>query len=159
MNDDDRAHSVTMDELPALAGTRLGGSRAMRVTQERINLFAEATGDRQWIHVDAERARTGPFGATNAHGYLTLSLAVDILWSVFEVTDCDQVVNYGLNKVRFPAPVPVASMLSVAVDVTAVEPCSGGFQTTMSLTLEILGGSRPYAWRKMLLRFYGRTGQ
>jgi acyl dehydratase len=159
MNEDNQKHSVTMQELPALAGTHLRGSRAIRITQERINLFAEATGDRQWIHVDPNRARTGPFGTTIAHGYLTLSLAVDLLWSVFEVTDCNQVVNYGLNKVRFPAPVPVDSTLSAAVEVTAVEPCSGGYQVTMSLTLEIEGSSRPVCVAEMLLRFYGETGQ
>ncbi|MFE5701873.1 MaoC family dehydratase [Rhodococcus koreensis] len=147
------ARSVTMAELPALVGTRLGSSGTMVVTQDRIDTFAEATDDRQWIHVDHDRARTGPFGTTIAHGYLTLSLAVPLLWEIFEVSDCDQVVNYGLNKVRFPAPVPVDSMLSAVADLVAVEPCTGGYQATIALTFDVEGGSRPVCIVEMLLRF------
>ncbi|MBM4517537.1 dehydratase [Rhodococcus hoagii] len=99
------AHSITMAQLPALAGTSLGTSHRVLITQEQIALFADATNDHQWIHVDPERAATGPFGSTIAHGYLTLSLAVELFFHLLDVTDCAQVINYGLDKVRFPAPV------------------------------------------------------
>ncbi|MEN0134062.1 MAG: MaoC family dehydratase [Rhodococcus sp. (in: high G+C Gram-positive bacteria)] len=147
------ARSVTMAELPTLVGTRLGSSGTFVVTQDRIDTFAEATDDRQWIHVDRDRARTGPFGTTIAHGYLTLSLAVPLLWEIFEVSDCDQVVNYGLNRARFPAPVPVDSTLSAVADLVAVEPCTGGYQATIALTFDVTGGSRPVCVAEILLRF------
>ncbi len=145
---------VTMRELPGLAGTRLGSSEPVIVTQGRINTFADATGDHQWIHEDPVRAKAGPFGTTIAHGFLTLSLAVELLADIFEVSDCAQVVNYGLNKVRFPAPVPVDSRLHAVADLVAVTACAGGYQATVALTFEVEGGIRPVCVAEILLRFY-----
>jgi acyl dehydratase len=145
---------VTMAELAGLAGTRLGSSEPVVVSQKRIDIFADATGDHQWIHVDPERAERGPFGTTIAHGFLTVSLAVELLADIFEVSDCAQLVNYGLNKVRFPAPVPVGSRLHADADLTAVEPCAGGYQATVVLTFEVEGGTKPVCVAEVLLRFY-----
>lgn len=100
------ARRVGIDELPALLGQTLGPSAPLLITQDRIDEFAAATGDQQWLHVDAGRAAAGPFGTTIAHGYLTLSLFTTMLWSLLEVPDAAQVINYGLGKVRFPASVP-----------------------------------------------------
>ena len=149
-----RAQRVTMQELSSLAGTRLGSSAPVVITQERIDTFADATGDRQWIHVDPVRAESGPFGTTIAHGFLTLSLAVEMLAEIFEVSDCAQVVNYGLNRVRFPAPVRVGARLHASADILAVEPCVGGYQATITLTFEVEDGARPVCVAEMLLRFY-----
>lgn len=146
-------HRVTMAHLPDLAGTRLGASSRIPVTQDRICQFADATGDHQWIHVDPERARSGPFGTTIAHGYLTLSLAVEIFSGLLEVTDCAQVINYGLDKVRFPAPVPVGSSVGAVADVTSVEPCAGGYQLAVTLTFDASGVERPVCVAQMILRY------
>lgn len=149
--------TVTMSELPGLAGTRLGSSATVEIPQDRIDTFAEATGDRQWIHVDPVRAKDGPFGTTIAHGYLTLSLAVELFWGILDVTDCEQVLNYGLNKVRFPAPLPVGSRVGATAELLTVEPCSGGYQLTVRLTFEADGVPRPVCVAEMLLRYYGAT--
>ena len=146
-------HSVTMTDLPELAGTRLGASSPVLVTQDRIDQFADATGDHQWIHVDPERAATGPFGTTIAHGYLTLSLAVELFFDLLEVTDSAQVINYGLDKVRFPAPVPVGSSVSAVADITSVEPCAGGYQLATTLTFTATGVERPVCIAQMILRY------
>lgn len=149
------AHSITMAQLPALAGTSLGTSHRVLITQEQIALFADATNDHQWIHVDPERAATGPFGSTIAHGYLTLSLAVELFFHLLDVTDCAQVINYGLDKVRFPAPVPVDSSVGAVADVTAVEPCPGGYQLAVTLTFDAVGVDRPVCVAQMILRYLG----
>lgn len=147
--------TITMADLPGLVGTRLGTSRSVVVGQDMIDLFADATGDHQWIHVDPQRAAHGPFGTTIAHGYLTLSLAVQLFWDILDVTDSGQVVNYGLNKVRFPAAVTVGARLSATADLLAVDPCAGGYQLTLRLTFQVDGVDRPVCVAESLLRYYG----
>ena len=124
--------TTTMAELPGLVGTELGTSDWYEVTQEHVNLFADATGDHQWIHIDVERAKKeSPFGGPIAHGYLTLSLLVPLVSQVLAVTDVVMGVNYGLNKVRFPAPVPVGSKVRATVTLKSVEEVTGGLQLTL----------------------------
>ncbi|MFE3290075.1 MaoC family dehydratase [Rhodococcus sp. NPDC059234] len=144
-----------MAELPELAGKSLGASSRVLITQERINLFADATNDHQWIHVDPDRARSGPFGTPIAHGYLTLSLAVELFSHLLDVTDCAQVINYGLDRVRFPAPVPVDSSVGAVADVTSVEPCAGGYQLAATLTFDAQGIDRPVCVAQMIVRYLG----
>lgn len=131
------------DELAAAVGRHLGYSDWVTVDQSRIDLFAEATGDRQWIHVDPERAATGPFGSTIAHGYLTLSLIPMLVWQVYEVRGARMGVNYGSNKVRFPAPVPVGSRLRAGVELVSVAEGGGGLQVVARVTVELEGGDKP----------------
>jgi acyl dehydratase len=145
---------VTIADVPGLVGQRLGVSRFHTVSQEQVNLFAEATGDHQWIHVDPDRARSGPFGTTIAHGYLTLSLAPMLLWEILEVTGAAQVINYGIGKARFPAPVPVASRVRLAADLVAAEEIPGGLQTTLRLTFEIKDVPKPACVAEILFRYY-----
>src|SRR5947208_6583515 len=128
-----------IDGLKALVGEHLGFSEWHEVTQEQVNLFADATGDHQWIHVDVERAKAGPFGGPIAHGYLTLSLAPALLPQVIHVQGVQMGVNYGANKVRFPAPVPVGSKLRVGGELQAVEEIAGGAQVTVLATFEVEG--------------------
>src|ERR1700689_5299777 len=108
-------HVKSMEELNGLVGTHLGYGEYQSVTQEQVNLFAEATGDPQWIHVAPERAKAGPFGGPIAHGYLTLSLLPALLGDIIEVEGSTMAVNYGLNKLRFPAPVPVGAALRIGM--------------------------------------------
>jgi acyl dehydratase len=143
-----------LDELKALAGTDLGTSDWIEVTQERINGFADATGDHQWIHTDAERAAAGPFGAPIAHGYLTLSLFIPLFTGLLEVEGVSTKVNYGLNKVRFPAPVRVGSRLRLAARLSEAVEVPGGLQITVDGTVEIEGGAKPAAVLQSLSRFY-----
>ena len=135
--------SVTMSELGALAGTRLGTSTPREVTQSRIDQFAEATGDHQWIHVDPKRAAAGPFGSTIAHGYLTLSLGTALLWEVLQVSDAGQVINYGLGKVRFPSPVLSGALIVMTVDLISVAEVTAGVALDMLWTFEVLGSAKP----------------
>lgn len=146
---------VRMEGLPGLAGQVLGASNRVVVTQDRINTFADATNDHQWIHVDPVRAANGPFGTTIAHGYLTLSLAVELFWGILEVTDSEQVINYGLNKVRFPAPVPVDSAVGATATVTAVEEVAGGYQLSVALVFDVEGIARPVCVCEMIVRYLG----
>jgi acyl dehydratase len=146
--------SVPMAELAGRVGQRLGTSRWRPVTQEMIGSFADLTDDHQWLHVDPERAAAGPFGTTIAHGYLTLSLATALLWDVLEVPDARQIVNYGLAKARFPAPVPAGSQVRAHVDLTSVEEVKGGLQVTTTLTYEREGGDRPVCVAEVLFRYY-----
>ncbi len=146
---------VRMGDLPGLAGQVLGASSRVVVTQDRIDTFADATNDHQWIHVDPERAAQGPFGTTIAHGYLTLSLAVELFWGILDVTDSEQVINYGLNKVRFPAAVPVDSAVGATATVVAVEPVAGGYQVTVGLTFDVPGIARPVCVCEMIFRYLG----
>ena len=133
-----------LDELKATVGTHLGESDWRVVTQEEVNLFADATGDHQWIHVDPERAKDGPFGTTVAHGYLTLSLVPQLVWTIFKVEGIGMSLNYGVNKVRFPAPLPVGSRIRASVDMLSLEPAGGGgFQEVMRVTVEREGGDKP----------------
>lgn len=132
-----------VDALRAAVGEHLGFSPWHTVTQEQVDLFAEATGDHQWIHVDPERAATGPFGATIAHGYLTLSLVPMLTWQVYAVEGVRMGVNYGSDRVRYPAPVPVGSRVRAGVELQSVEPGSGGYQVRTRVTVEIEGSERP----------------
>jgi len=142
-------------DLPPLLDQHLGYSRWLEVTQERIDQFADATGDHQWIHVDPARAAEGPFGTTIAHGYLTLSLGPELLHDVLTWQNIRMGVNYGLNKVRFPAPVPVGSRVRVgAVLRGAEEVGGGGVQVTLELTFEIEGGAKPACVAELLLRYF-----
>jgi acyl dehydratase len=131
------------DDLRARLGQHLGYSEWLLIDQERVNTFADATGDHQWIHVDVERAKNGPFGAPIAHGYLTMSLSNLFLPQIVEVQGFSAGVNYGVDKVRFPAPVKVGSRVRGGAELTAVTEVNGGLQTTMVITVEIEGGAKP----------------
>jgi acyl dehydratase len=149
--------SVTVngvEELKKLAGSDLGTSEWIEVTQERIDTFADATGDHQWIHVDPEKAAKGPFGAPIAHGYLTLSLFIPLFTELLDVQGVTTKVNYGLNKVRFPSPVKVGSRIRLAGRLAEVEEVPGGVQITVDGTIEIEGGAKPAAVLQSLSRFY-----
>jgi len=130
-------------ELLTIVGNTLGPSAPLSITQERINQFADATGDHQWIHVDPERAATGPFGKTIAHGYLTLSLANCFLPELLEVRNTSIGVNYGAERIRFPAPVPVGSEITASGEVISVEENKGGFKATIRITITAAGADRP----------------
>jgi acyl dehydratase len=149
--------SVTVngiDELKKLAGSDLGTSEWIEVTQERINTFADATGDHQWIHVDPQKAAEGPFGAPIAHGYLTLSLFIPLFTELLDVQGVTTKVNYGLNKVRFPSPVKAGSRIRLVGRLSEVEEVPGGVQITVDGTIEIEGGAKPAAVLQSLSRFY-----
>ncbi len=132
-----------VDELRAAVGEHLGHSDWHTITQEQIDQFAEATGDHQWIHVDAEKAAAGPFGTTIAHGFLTLSLLPMLTWQVYEVTGVSAGLNYGANKLRFPSPVPVGSKVRAGVELLDVTPNTMGFQVATRVTIEREGGDKP----------------
>jgi acyl dehydratase len=145
----------SLDELPPLVGQELAVSDWLTVTQEQVNLFAQATGDHQWIHVDVERATAGPFGAPIAHGFLTLSLLPRLFESAFEIRSTGMGVNYGLNKVRFPAPVPVGSRLRGRMTLLACEPVDrGGMQMTWGVTVEREGSDKPVCVAESVARRY-----
>src|SRR5512144_1381246 len=143
-----------LTELQPLVGQTIGVSDWITVTQQRIDLFADATGDHQWIHIDAERAAKGPFGTTIAHGFLTLSLLPRLAGSAMKVDDVRMGVNYGLNRVRFPAPVPSGSRLRARMKLLAYEPIDGGAQLTMQVTMEREGGDKPVCVAETLSRRY-----
>ncbi len=132
-----------LDEFEKAVGTHLGHSDWHTVTQEQVDLFAEATGDHQWIHVDPERAKDGPFGGTIAHGYLTLSLVPKLVWEVYKVEGLSMGVNYGSNKVRFPSPVPVGSRIRAGVELVSLDRGPNGAQATVRVTIEREGGDKP----------------
>ena len=131
------------NDLLSAVGQELGVSDWLLVDQERINLFADATGDHQWIHVDTERAKTGPFGATIAHGYLTLALSNLFLPSLIEVKNISMGLNYGMNKVRFPAPVKVGSRVRARASIQEAEAIRGGVQAVILITMVVEGLDRP----------------
>lgn len=135
-------------------GDKFGPSSWIEVPQTRIDAFAEATEDRQWIHVDPERAAAGPFGTTIAHGYLTLSLLPTMSYEVVPRQDGGMAVNYGLNRVRFPAPVPSGSRVRGTFRVEAVEEADWGFQATMAATVEREGGEKPVCVAELVFRYY-----
>jgi len=144
-----------LDDLKARVGQHLGYSDYLEITQERVNQFAEATGDHQWIHVDVERAKQGPFGGPIAHGFLTLSLAPNLLKDVWVMEGAKMGVNYGLNKVRFPSPVPVGSKVRAGAqlkDVTDVG--GGGAQLVLETTFEIEGSDKPACVAELVFRYY-----
>ena len=130
--------------LKELVGTHLGYSDYLEITQERVNTFADATGDHQWIHVDPERAaRESPFGGPVAHGYLTLSLLPMLVPQIIETTGFRMGVNYGTEKVRFPSPVPVGSRIRAGATLDSATPFDGGVQLVMTVTVEVEGASKP----------------
>jgi len=143
-----------IDGLKAAVGQHLGYSDYLEITQERVNSFAEATGDHQWIHVDVERARSGPFGGPIAHGYLTLSLGPMLYPTVVRIEGFSMGVNYGANKVRFPSPVPVGAKLRLGVKLLDVEEITGGAQTTMEFTFECEGSAKPSCVAEIIFRSY-----
>ena len=143
-----------IDGLKAAVGQHVGYSAWHQVTQEQVNKFADATGDHQWIHVDVERAKGGPFGGPIAHGYLTLSLTPRLLTEVFVVSGVSMAINYGLNKVRFPSPVPVGSQVRAGIEIASVEEVSGGAQVGLAVTYEIEGGTKPVCVAEILFRYY-----
>jgi acyl dehydratase len=143
-----------IDELRALAGADLGASDWLEITQERVLTFADATDDHQWIHVDPERAKTGPFGGTIAHGYLTLALVIPLWTQILRIEGMAMAVNYGLNRVRFPTPVPVGSHVRLHALVTAVEEVRDGVQLTVALTVEVCGADKPALVAETLYRYY-----
>jgi acyl dehydratase len=138
-----------------IAGVEFGPSSWIDVPQEKIDAFAEATGDHQWIHVDPELAAAGPFGTTIAHGYLTLSLLPVMSYEVVPRQEGGMAVNYGLNRVRFPAPVPVGSRVRGSFTVGSVDEFEGGFQVTMTATVEREGGEKPVCVAEVVFRYYG----
>ncbi|MEU1669713.1 MaoC family dehydratase [Streptomyces sparsogenes] len=143
------------DELRSAVGEDLGPSDWLEVDQKRIDLFADATGDHQWIHVDPEKAATGPFGTTIAHGYLTLSLLPAFTPQLLNVEGVRMGINYGVNKVRFPSPVPVGSRLRATGRVAEVtEVADGGFQVTLVVTVEREGGDKPVCVAESVARYY-----
>ncbi len=141
--------------LKELVGTHLGYSDWLEITQERVNTFADATGDHQWIHVDPERAKDGPFGGTIAHGYLTLSLGPVLFPSIATVSGIKMGVNYGANKVRFLSPVKVGGKVRLSAELTNLEELPGnGAQVYMTFTFEIEGSDKPAAVAEIIFRYY-----
>jgi acyl dehydratase len=140
------------DAIIALVGTDLGTSDWVEITQERVNLFAEATGDHQWIHVDPARAAQGPFGGPIAHGYLTLSLIVPMFTQLLEFQGGTMSVNYGLNKVRYPSPVPVGSRIRLAARVAAASDVPGGAEIVLAAVVEIDGSTKPACVAEVVYR-------
>jgi len=144
----------TPSDLVGSVGRHLGYSDWLTIEQERIDKFADATDDHQWIHVDPERAKDGPFGACIAHGYLTQSLVNAFLPQIVEVRGISMGVNYGADKVRFPAPVPVGSRIRGGAELLQVEEVKGGVQATIRVTIEIEGSERPGCVIDTISRYY-----
>jgi acyl dehydratase len=144
-----------LDELVALAGSTLGPTEWHEVTQERVNTFADATGDHQWIHTDPVRAADGPFGGTIAHGYLTLSLIIPLWSDLLDLRDIGRRVNYGLDRVRFPAPVPVGGKVRLTAHLAAVDRLTeDSVQTAVDFTVELAGSEKPAVAARALYRYY-----
>jgi acyl dehydratase len=143
----------TLDDLASYVGKELGTSSWVDVDQARINTFADATDDHQWIHVDAERAKDGPFGGTIAHGYLTLSLVIPMWKDILEVGDVHTVLNYGLNKMRFPSPVPSGSKIRARATLAAFDAIPGGAQLAVDILVERQGGDKPACVAQLVLRY------
>jgi acyl dehydratase len=143
-----------VDGLKSNVGQHLGYSEYLEITQERVQQFAEATGDFQWIHIDVERAKSGPFGGPIAHGYLTLSLGPMLYPTVVRIDGFSMGVNYGANKIRFPSPVPVGSRVRLGVKLLEVEEIANGVQMTMEFTFECEGSSKPSCVAEIIFRSY-----
>ncbi|WP_067168947.1 MaoC family dehydratase [Microtetraspora niveoalba] len=144
-----------LDEITALAGKDLGRSGWLEITQQRVNAFADATGDHQWIHVDAEKAKDGPFGGTIAHGYLTLSLVIPLFNELLDIQGVKMSVNYGLEKVRFPSPVRVGAKVRLAATVESVSEVAGnGVQMLLDVTVEVEGSDKPACVARTVYRHY-----
>ena len=150
------ATTTTLADLPSLKGTVLGTSEWFEITQQRVNTFADATDDHQWIHVDVDRAnRESPFGGPIGHGYLTLSVIIPLFNELLQVGGISMGINYGLNKVRFPAPVPVGSKVRLTATLADVEEVKGGLQLTVGGVVEREGGDKPVCVLEAVMRFYG----
>jgi acyl dehydratase len=143
-----------VDELRAAAGTQVGTSDWITISQDQVNMFADATLDHQWIHLDQEQAKAGPFGGTIAHGFLTLSLLTELIGQVYRIEGTRMGVNYGLNKVRFTAPVPVGGRVRGKVALGEVSDVAGGVQVTTSVVVELAGSERPALIAEWLTRQY-----
>jgi acyl dehydratase len=142
-----------LDEFAAAEGTQLGPTDWLEITQDRVNLFADATEDHQWIHVDPERAAKGPFGGTIAHGLLTLSLLPHFTRQLYTVDNITMAINYGYNKVRFITPVRVGAKVRARAEIASVAQLDGGVQATVATTLEIEGSEKPAAVAESIARF------
>ena len=145
---------IGVEGLKSNVGQHLGYSEYLEITQERVQQFAEATGDFQWIHIDVERAKSGPFGGPIAHGYLTLSLGPMLYPTVVRIDGFSMGVNYGANKIRFPSPVPVGSRVRLGVKLLEVEEIANGVQMTMEFTFECEGSSKPSCVAEIIFRSY-----
>ena len=156
MSGETSATQAVMDvsELVSHAGQALGQTSWRTVTQDDIDAFARLTGDDQWIHVDPERARAGPFGTTIGHGYFTLSLSTIFLDEVVTITGAGVVLNYGSNRVRYPAPVPAGSRVRATIELPAAEDIAGGVQATFRLTYEVEGQRKPGCVADIVYRYY-----
>ena len=144
-----------LDEFVAAEGTELGPTEWLEVNQDRVNLFADATDDHQWIHVDPERAANGPFGGTIAHGLLTLSLLPHFTHQLYTVDNVAMAINYGYNKVRFITPVRVGSKVRARAEIAKVDQLDGAVQATVTVTVEIDGSDKPAAVAESIVRFIG----
>ena len=144
-----------IEELKSLEGEELGTTSWHEVTQDIVNAFADATGDHQWIHVDPERAKDTPFGGTIAHGYYTLSLSPKMMDEIVKFSGINFALNYGLGKVRFPAPLPVGSKFRATAKITDITEVAGGVQVTTQMTYEREGGDKPVCVADTIARFYG----
>jgi acyl dehydratase len=144
----------TLDDLTPLVGSELGVSDWLEITQQRIDTFADATDDHQWIHVDPARAKDGPFGKTIAHGYLTLALIIPLWTQLLDVREVRNKLNYGLNKVRFPSPVPVGSKVRLRASLASVEEVPGGVQLTLDAIVECDSSEKPACVAQLVFRFY-----
>ncbi|MGA2968669.1 MAG: MaoC family dehydratase [Acidimicrobiales bacterium] len=147
-------HVDSIEDLTPLVGTHLGYSPYRTITQEQVQLFADATGDYQWIHLDPERAATGPFGQTIAHGYLTLSLVPVLLSSVMRVGGVKMGINYGANKVRFMNPVLVGSEIRAGATLASVEKIDGGVQVVLDVVVEMKDATKPSCVAQVVSRYY-----
>jgi acyl dehydratase len=143
-----------LDDLRAKAGEHLGYSDWQELTQEQVNLFADSTGDHQWIHVDVERAKQGPFGGPIAHGYLTLSLVPALMGQIVTIEGMSMGLNYGCNKVRFPSPLPVGAKLRLGAALQNVEEVAGGVQAIIGVTIEVQGQDKPACVADVVYRYY-----
>jgi acyl dehydratase len=146
-------HIRSLDELPSLVGKELGVTGWTKVTQEQVDGFADATGDHQWIHTDPERAASGPFGGTIAHGFLTLSLTPKVVADVLQIDDVQAALNYGLNKVRFPAPVPVGSNVRAAVGIASAQQKPSGIEVVFNVRFESDAAAKPVCVAESLVLY------
>jgi acyl dehydratase len=143
-----------IDDLRSAVGSHLGYSDWHTIRQEQINQFADATGDHQWIHVDPERAKAGPFGTTIAHGFLTLSLLPVLTWQIYRVDGVGMFVNYGLNRVRFPAPAPAGSAVRAGAELLELTDIDGGVQAVSRVTVEVRDQPKPVCVAETVSRLY-----
>jgi acyl dehydratase len=143
-----------LDDLAELAGQELGSSSWVEVDQHRIDMFAQATGDHQWIHTDPAKAKDGPFGTTIAHGYLTLALLIPMWSEILEVREARTKINYGLGRVRFPAPLPSGAKIRATATLAAADQIDGGVQVTVDAVIERDGGGKPVCIAQPIFRFY-----